>query len=213
VRKHLCCSLAVLLLAGVMCANVARASIFYNAPPDQLGASDMNAFAEADDFVVPIALTLTGIRFWTAQGSAADYAGSTFTALLNDNAGVPGSTIASGTHVLTGVATGNTLFGLNEFQYQFNVNVVLNPGTYWLVLHNGPLNTIPATDFFWEWSSDSGNSESRDLSAPAQPWLSNDAELAFELQGTLLPTPEPASVLLIGAGLLGVWAMRRRKTN
>jgi hypothetical protein len=107
-----------------------------------------------------------------------------------------------------GIATGNTAFGLNEFSYTFGVNFTLAPGTYWLVLHNGPVNTIPATQFYWAWQSGiSGNSKSQDLAVAGSPWVANEAELAFQLTGF---TPEPASALLVGGGLLAAWLARRK---
>jgi hypothetical protein len=111
---------------------------------------------------------------------------------------------------LTGTATGNTTFGLNEFSYQFVVSFTLSPGTYWLVLHNGPTNTIPSTNFYWAWESGvSGNSQSQDLSVPS-PWVANDAALAFQLTSDLTAVPEPASMCMVGSGLLAAWLARRK---
>jgi hypothetical protein len=88
--------------------------------------------------------------------------------------------------------------------------MTLSAGTYWLVLHNGPTNAIPPTDFFWEWSDgNAGDSLSQDLATPNQPWLGNSAELALQLQDV----PEPGSLFVSGAVLLGVWFVRRRNCD
>lgn len=190
-------------------AGTARATfIVGNGPPDQSGGSDMNAFLEADSFVLLNASHVSNIRFWSLQVDSTDYAGSTFWAIFSDASGVPGSPLFSGSRVLTGVADGNTAFGMNEFRYQFPVSFDLSAGTYWLVLHNGPPNTQPATNFYWAWASDSGNSQSDDLSLPLN-WVGNDAALAFQIAAQ---APEPATTCLVGGGLLAAWLARRKLT-
>jgi hypothetical protein len=195
------CSLA---LAGTAEASL----VFGNGPPDQSGASDMNAFLEADSFVVGSSVNITQIQFWGDQVDSTDYAGSTYWGIYTDASGVPGSALFSGNPVLTGTDNGAGAFGLEQFAYQFAVNVSVGPGTYWLVLHNGPINTIPTTDFYWAWESGvAGNSQSSDLSLPTN-WAANDAALAFQLTGTA--TPEPASMCLVGGGLLAALLARRK---
>lgn len=211
-RKQTFLGITLVVLAALACPPAGRAAVLFLAAPDQSGASDMNQYVEADDFVNLGTMHVTSVTFWAMQNDASDYAGSTTIGLLNDDAGVPGTTISTISRVLTGTATGNTAFGLTEFVYQFNVNVTLGPGTYWLALHNGPLNTVPTTQFYWEWSADVGNSQSKDLGPPVGPWVGNFSELAFQLDGTT-SVPEPGTGLLIGAGLVGAWAVRRRIAN
>jgi PEP-CTERM motif len=200
--KVICLTVFTLALAGT-----AEATILFSAPPNQSGGSDLNAFLEGDSFVLAAPSIILQVEFWSLQADASDYSGSIYWEIDSNNSGVPGTAIDSGTPTPTGTPTGNTAFGLNEFVYQWNVNTILAPGTYWLVLHNGPTNTIPSTTFYWEWSADTGNSQSQDLSvAPA--WVANDAALAFELDGIV--TPEPASICLMGSGLLAAWLARRK---
>jgi hypothetical protein len=123
---------------------------------------------------------------------------------------MPGATVASGTATPTGTATGRSAFGLNEFTYTFSTDMTLSAGKYWLVLHNGPNSAIPPTDFFWEWSNgNAGDSLSQDLATPNQPWLGNFAEFALQVQDV----PEPSSLVLSAAVLLGVWVVRRRNCD
>jgi PEP-CTERM motif len=200
--KVICLTVFTLALAGT-----AEATILFSAPPNQSGGSDLNAFLEGDSFVLAAPSIILQVEFWSLQADASDYSGSIYWEIDSNNSGVPGTAIDSGTPTPTGTPTGNTALGLNEFVYQWNVNTILAPGTYWLVLHNGPTNTIPSTTFYWEWSADTGNSQSQDLSvAPA--WAANDAALAFELDGIV--TPEPASICLMGSGLLAAWLARRK---
>jgi hypothetical protein len=169
----------------------------------------MNGFLEADSFTIGSALIFTQIAYWSDQASAADFAGSTYWAIYSNVAGSPGAVLFSGSSAAAGVATSNTTLGLNEFAYQFAVNFTLAPATYWLALHNGPVNTIPQTQFLWAWESGvSSTSKSQDLSVVAAPWVSNSASLAFQLTGSA--TPEPASMFLVGSGLLAAWLTRRK---
>ena len=198
----------LLCVACVVATGVSRAGVVYSAPPNQSGGSDANGFLEADDIDISVPTRLGIFNFWTFQTSAADYTGSIAWSLRSDNGGMPGASVISATAPATFVATGKTAFGLSEFVYTLVTDTTVNPGRYWLVLHNGPNAAIPTTDFFWEWSNgNTGNSLSQDLALPNQPWLSNFAELALQVQDI----PEPGSLLLSAAGVLGIWLARRRK--
>jgi PEP-CTERM motif len=201
--RTICIAVCSLALAGA-----AEASFLVgNGPPDQSGASDLNAFLEADSFVLGSAVGISQIQFWTDQVDSTDYAGSTFWAIYSDSSGIPGSALLSGTPVLTGTDDGAGAFGLEQFDYVIPVNFSLSAGTYWLVLHNGPTNVIPATNFYWAWESGvSGNSQSDDLSLPTN-WAANDAALAFQITAAV---PEPATMWLMGGGLLAAWLARRK---
>lgn len=213
-------SVAVVILALGLIGS-AHAAVIGNGPPNQTGGSDLNAFLEADNFSLGASFTITQIKYWSLQNTLADYAGTTDWGFYTDASGVPGTALFSGNTIATGVATGNTTQGLNEFAYKFAVNVVLGPGNFWLVLHNGPSNNIPNTLYYWAWSSDTGNSQSTDvvqmvntprigLNPPI--WSGNFTELAFELTATQNGVPEPASLALVGSGLLAVWFVRRKTT-
>jgi PEP-CTERM motif-containing protein len=200
-------------------AGSAHAAIIGNGPPNQTGGSDLNAFLEADNFTLAGSNTITQIKYWTLQNTLADYAGTTDWGFYTDASGVPGTALFSGNTMATGVATGAMTQGLNEFAYTFAVNIVLGPGNYWLVLHNGPSNNIPNTMYYWAWSSDTGNSQSMDVMqmvaapvpGPNPPtWSGNFTELAFELTATPTVVPEPASMALVGGGLFAAWFVRRK---
>jgi hypothetical protein len=198
--------LAVPVLA-LFVSSLAHAGVVVSFPPNQSGASDLNSFLEADDFFLPAPTVITQIQFWALQNLASDYAGSVDWALYSDLAGAPNVALASGNASPVGVATGQSAFGLNEFSYSFAVNANLNTGTYWLVLHNGPSNAIPATNFYWEWSNgNAGNSLNQDLLAPG--WVPNEAELAFQVSGSV---PEPVSMSLVGCGMIAGWLLRRKQ--
>jgi hypothetical protein len=201
--KNIAAGVAVVVLA---LAGPANASVIGNGPPNQTGGSDLNSFLEADNFTLGSATNIVLVQYWTLQDDLTDYAGTTDWGFYQDAVGIPGTLVASGNTVATGAATGNTTFGLNEFEYTFAVNVPLLAGNYWLALHNGPSSTLPSTTYYWAWSADSGNSQSLDLSA-SPAWVGNSSELAFQLSS---PVPEPASIGLCGGALLAAWLARRR---
>jgi hypothetical protein len=200
------------LFAG-LASSAGAGIVVNNGLPNQSGGSDMNEFLEADDFTLGAASTsLNLVRFWSLQSAASDYAGSIEWSIRQDAAGTPGAVSDAGSATPTGVATGNTAFGFNEFRYEFAIPSILAAGTYWLVLHNGPSSSQLGTDFYWEWSNgDAGNSQSFDLPTnPPQGWTGNFAELAFQLEGPGgQRVPEPATIILVGAGLAAMM-MRRR---
>jgi len=204
---------AAAIFAGL--ASAAGATIVVdNGLPNQSGGSDLNSFLGADDFTLGASTLLNLVRFWSVQGDATDYAGSIEWSIRQDSSGAPGAVSASGSATPTGVATGNTTFGLPEFRYEFGIGVTLAAGNYWLVLHNGPNNAQPSTTFYWAWSSDASNSNSNsqnfDLANPAQGWTGNFAELAFQLEArSVNPAPEPASIVLVGVGMAAMIARRR----
>jgi hypothetical protein len=68
---------------------------------------------------------------------------------------------------------------------------------------------MPPTNYYWAWSSDVGDSQSQFVGDTA--WNGNLADLAFQLTTTSAPTtPEPASMTLVGCGLLAAWFVRRK---
>ena len=193
-------------IAAIAIAASAQAAVI-GAPPNQSGGSDLDSYLEADTFSVASTFNPVQIKFWTLQIDATDYVSPTYWGVYTNVASAPGAALFSGTPTLTGVSTGVSAFGFNEFVYTIPVSFTLGVGNYWLVLHNGAINTMPATNFFWEWSADSGNSRYLDLALGlASPWNRNDSSLAFQLS----ETPEPASLWLSAGGLMAALLARRR---
>jgi hypothetical protein len=196
--------LTVLLVLGL--AMSAQASTIGNGPPNQSGGSDLNSFLEADDFNSGANTGITHVQFWALASGLADFTGTIDWGFYTDAAGIPGAAVASGNSAATMVATGAPqTFGLDEYAVNFDVDATVSMNTvYWLVLHNGPSNTDPGTNFYWAWSSGaSGNSQNQYLGDTN--WISNDAELAFQVTAV----PEPASLSLIAGGLFTGWLKRR----
>jgi PEP-CTERM motif len=100
------------------------------------------------------------------------------------------------------------------FESTFSLNDTLAAGTYYLTLQNA--STSYGAPAFWDinqgpsaaWESAEGNlTPSLCQEAVGYSGTCSDS---FQLYGNSASTPEPASLLLLGTGLLGLARMRRK---
>lgn len=126
---------------------------------------------------------------------------SDFTVALYDET----VTTASLNPTLTGNV--NVLGGL---EYVFTHNTVgnfdLGPGNFWL--HIGSVNVDPNGDG-WAWALGNADGIKSSNVFDGQGWFQSDDDLAFVIEGEVVP--EPATMLALGAGLAALAARRRRK--
>ena len=198
-------------LSALLIAQAAHASvIFDNGGPNQVDGNEMTEWIQTDNFMLAASDTITSATFWDLE-SAGAYQGSITWIIYADNAGIPGTQLATGSATLTQVATGNSFEGLTEYQDTFALSfAALGSTTYWLGLHNGPLTTTDRDGMYWETTA-TGNAptgEEFDLQSGG-PWNNNGNEHAFNLSDGA-SAPEPGTILLIGCGLTGLALVRRR---
>lgn len=227
IRHALVAFLAAVLLGS---SSSAHATPFFydNGSPNQVEGFEMTQWIEAEDFTLAAGTTLTGVRFWSVQDDvrfAQPYQGSITWQIYSNNVIEPGSLLVSGnTAAVTRLATGNSLpvalGSLTEFQNDFSLpSVLLSPGTYWLGLHNGPVSTTGFSQFYWETTNPNATLFSVNNGTPFNDndWASNDFQLAFQLSGetgaAAEAVPEPASLLLLGTGLVGIARHRLRRKS
>jgi PEP-CTERM motif-containing protein len=224
--------IGLVLTAGLLRTGSADAGIIFdNGGPDQNAAffadttSTYSISIAADDFTLSTSSTISGVNWWGWCGSSGGGPNSScptgdFTLYFyNDSSGTPGTVIQSySVGNANQTATSNIPAGYQEYSYSATISpdLVLAAGTYWLGISN---TTDPSYLWMWETSStsDPGGVYSYCQAAPCTPlgWeLSGPtSDLAFNLTG---PTgqgsavPEPASLAIIGAGLLGLAGLRRR---
>ena len=204
--------MGLLIFWGVQDVNAAL--LYDNGSPNQADGNEMTAWIQAEDFNLTAGATITGVRFWDFTYGGSGYNGSITWQIYSDSNGQPGTVLASGnTAAVTRTPTGvNTYFG-PEMQDDFSVGSVnLNPGTYWVGLHNGPLTHDSRDELYWETTDINSTTAGNEDAAPFgdKSWYNNGQEHAFELYGNTEQVPEPSIMLLLGAGLAGIGCVRKR---
>jgi hypothetical protein len=188
--------------------------IYDNGGPDGVNGNEMTEWLQAEDFVLAAPATLTDVSFWSMEAAGA-YQGSIAWQVFSDSAGEPGSLQFSGSATPTRTSAPEAIaFGYPVgMRNDFSVGSValLGGTTYWLVLHNGALPPTYRADFYWATTASNSTltGHEQDVLYGPAGWSDNGQQHAFNLSG---PTdvPEPASLLLVSAGLLGLGFIRRR---
>lgn len=212
--------LICLAFAAALASSAASADLLYDggAINGQIDGWTLNyGYQVGDTFSLGSASTVTGVENMGLWLFAGDNATSVDWAITSDPTGA-GTTYGSGTAALTltPFLTPNG-FGYNVYAASFSVGALaLNSGTYWLVLQNLVVDT--GNPGYWDIND-----------GPSQAWESafgfdprdgggcdtaafNECSDSFQIVGRTGGTvPEPATLVLVGAGLAGMSRLRRKK--
>lgn len=168
----------------------------------------------SDDFSITVGDTIRSIEFWGVHwSSGVEPTVELFTlAIYADAAGNPGALSASSN--LTLVSKSDTGFDHNnssganilEFTMDLDSPINLSAGTYWLSVFSA---NNPGTDFAWQESGLDGAGNSRRSGDSGTSWFVSNNITSFNISNTAA-IPEPSSTLILGIGVMGVIALRRR---
>jgi hypothetical protein len=174
-----------------------------------LGTSGWNIY---DDFTLAASATVTGFTYNTVwspgSGTSADYTGTTWSIWsVNPPTDFAAGPIASGdlSGSLSSGAAGSILVTV------MGLDIDLGPGEYWLGTSNDVSDSTDQTAYD---ESNNGLSDASQCTDNGDCINVNISDEAFTIEGNVASTtavPEPASLSLLGAGLIALGMLRRRK--
>lgn len=207
------------LAAALGIAAQAHADTLYSQPFVETAAggwwaSQPGQFMQFDTFTLSSNATVNSVTWYGVDLneliSASPVSPTEFVINLyaNNAAGQPGALLNTTTVDTSagGATTGQQSIGLTVFQYTATLDASFHAvagTTYWITIAD---STLTNGNWFWVGSQANDNAHGTLVSGA---WSTHEDDLAFSLQG-VSAVPEPASAMLMLAGLLGVAALRRK---
>jgi hypothetical protein len=231
----------LMLMSAVLVPLPASAVVLFDqGNPSPTNGASVRSVGVADDFELSFNAQLESVNFWTLEGVGATWNGllqydlwvDAPSGIANANEGSrPAATPfrtgmideSNPAHVISRTATGNIVnipgdINSPHTQYAYSFDLLSTVGLtkstrYWLSLNLGGTGSIlwqdNATNWGrWVWM---GNTSAHPVNWFAPSVTGNEVSVAFQLEGTEIPTPTTLLLATSGLAALGLAHRRRRR--
>ena len=200
--------------ASTIFSTLGPGSTYALSSPLAVGAACSPLCDEAAAFTVP-----SGSNYQLTQIDVAIVYGDSGTngvtiKLFTDSGGIPGALVPSATWVLTGLPVSPLPTSIQPSQTIAAISgIILDGGTqYWLAVF--PEDSTARMGWAFDATGQSGQVATSFNGASSWGGASTySPTVAFDVQGTVSPIPEPDTLLLLGLGLISIFAVSRGRAG